>query len=121
MTRGCPASVSAWDEAIAALLSRLPSLLGDGHLTANDAQVIRHLADRPKVRRTARCPVCLAPSSLGTFHAESDEELFALIANHTIKVHNGGPVDAFNTAESVLPHVGLTYRKDAEDRPWLYQ
>jgi hypothetical protein len=54
------------------------------------------------------------------FQAETDEELFALIANHTIKMHNGGPVDAFNTAESVLPVVGLAYRRDAEEQPWLY-
>lgn len=112
---------SEWDEAITALLAKLPALVQqDAHLTVNDARAIQHLADRPRAKRTARCPVCLVPSAV-PFQAETGEELFALIANHTMQVHNGGPVDAFNTAESVLPLVGIAYRKDAEARPWLYQ
>ena len=118
---GDPAGVPTWAEGIAALLGKLPGLTSEGHLTANDARVIQHLADRPRARRTARCPICIVPSASGPFRAETDEELFALIANHTIEVHNGGPVDAFNTAERVLPFVGIAYRKDALARPWLYQ
>jgi hypothetical protein len=117
---GYPAA-PAWDEGIAALVGRLPDLVSEGHLTINDARVIQYLAGRPKAARTARCPVCIVPATSGPFRAETDEELFALIANHTIEVHNGGPVDAFDTAESVLPLVGRAYRKDAEARPWLYQ
>lgn len=118
---GHPVGVPTWGEGVAALLGRLPVLVSEGHLTINDARVIRHLADRSKATRTARCPVCIVPAAARPFRAETDEELFALIANHTINAHNGGSVDAFNTAESVLPHVGRAYRKDAEERPWLYQ
>lgn len=121
---GYPAGVPTWSEGIATLLGKLPGLMSEGHLTINDARVIQHLAGRPTARRTARCPICIVPGVpgvLGTFQAETDEELFAQVATHTIKVHNGGPADAFNTAESVLPHVGCAYRKDAEERPWLYR
>lgn len=116
------AGVPTWDGAIATLLGKLPQLVSEGHLTINDTRTIQHLADRPKARRTTRCPVCLVPSPVdGIFCAETDKELFALVANHTIKVHNGGPVDAFETAEIVLPHVGRAYRKDAKERPWQFR
>src|ERR1700733_1753752 len=102
------------DSVTAALVSKIPGLVTEGHLTAEDARVIQRLVGRPKAVRTARCPVCVMPSLL-PFQAETDEELFALIANHTVQVHNGGSVDAFNTAESVLPLVGRAYRRDAEE------
>lgn len=62
--------------------------------------------------RRAHCPVCVGPSRelTGTFKAGSDEELFGMIADHVIKVHGGGPVDAFSTAEDALPSVGARYR-----------
>jgi hypothetical protein len=72
--------------------------------------------------RAAHCPVCAAPDlSGGRFTADTDEELFAMIADHTIKVHGGGPADAFSTAEDALPWVGAAYRRDAAARPHAYQ
>lgn len=117
-----PDGVPTWDEGIARLLAKLPGLIGDGAITRNDARVVEYLVSRPPAVRTARCPVCVAPSELcGLFHAPSDEELFAAVANHVMQVHGGGPVDAFNAAEHAVLWVGLAYRKDARERPWLYQ
>jgi hypothetical protein len=106
---------------VASLLGRLAELESGGHLTAGEAGVIRRLAGRPPEMRTVRCPACLPGLPFDVFRAETDEELFALVAGHVMRMHNGGGVDAFCAAESVLPHVGLAYRKDAEERPWLYR
>jgi len=103
------------------LVSRLADMVGEGHLSDEDADVIRYLAGRPAEKRTVTCPICRGFTWDGVFTAETDEELFAMVANHTMSHHNGGPVDAFCTAESVLPVVGAAYRKDAAERPWLYQ
>lgn len=70
--------------------------------------------------RTARCPVCLVPP-LVPLTAETDEELFAMIASHTMQVHGGGPADAFSTAEDALPRVGAAYRRDAAEHPEKYR
>lgn len=110
-----PADVPTWAEGIADLLGKLPDLVSEGHVSVNDARVIRYLADRPPAVRTARCPVCLAPSeACGIFHAGTDEELFAMVADHIMQVHNGGSADAFKVAEWVLPQVGAAYRKGTE-------
>lgn len=65
---------------------------------------------------TAHCPVCVpgaARDLFGSFAADTDEDLFAQVADHVIKVHGGGPVDAFESAEDALPWVGARYRAEA--------
>jgi hypothetical protein len=114
MTEGMPPELitaSARDQEMAAVLDRLSALAGEGRLADGDVQAIRHLASRPKARRTARCPVCVLPDMFGTFTAETDADLFAMIASHVMSNHNGGGTDAFCTAERVLPHIGDAYRK----------
>lgn len=90
MTEGMPPELittSARDQEMAAVLDRLTAMAGEGRLADGDVQAIRHLASRPKARRTVRCPVCALPDMFGTFTAETDADLFAMIANHVMASH----------------------------------
>jgi hypothetical protein len=68
--------------------------------------------------RHAHCPICVI---LTKFEADSDRELFAQVANHTVNIHGGDPVDAFNTALVAVPGTGAWYVRDARLHPENYQ
>jgi hypothetical protein len=67
--------------------------------------------------RSTRCPICILPSR---FEAATERELFAAVANHTVYVHNAGPVDAFETAYTAVPSMGAWYLADARLHPERY-
>jgi hypothetical protein len=91
-------------------LPRLSSPAADGYAKAVPVKV--------------RCPICVVPGPgplFGEFTAMSDEQLFAMIANHVMGSHNGGGADAFDTAERVLPRIGQRWRERVAADPDSYR
>jgi hypothetical protein len=61
----------------------------------------------------ARRPICLCPEQTpwGIFEAETEDELFAMIANHTISMHHGGPINAYWAASVAMPMTAARYQQ----------
>lgn len=61
----------------------------------------------------AKCPICILPGPLwGVFEADTDDELFAKIAEHTISMHNGGSGDAYWAASVALSLTAARYQRE---------